>query len=303
MQGFNMGRYHPPDDDPTTASKWQRPSQPTVRFETPFALWCTTCPESSADRLIGQGVRFNAYKTRVGAYYSTPIFQFRFKHTPCGSWIEIRTDPQAASRDADAGIMSSGFSITEGAKKRKHEESDEEEDGTVTIVPAQKDSVLMREMKRKRQEAFEVAERDAAEKAQEKTDANRIRELQALNDRRWKDPDARNKALRDKFRADKKRASGGLAIQSKYGLSVPVGEETEEDKKKAGEVKFEKKTEPWKEMVLRKHREKESSAAWEDFNPVKKKKKGSYAIPGLKPKIKDGKHEGASAPSESSFWG
>ena len=40
------------------------------------------------------GVRYNAEKTQVGKYYSTPIFQFRMKCHLCDNHFEIRNDPK-----------------------------------------------------------------------------------------------------------------------------------------------------------------------------------------------------------------
>lgn len=51
----------------------------TIRFELPFAIWCTSCRHPT---LIAQGVRFNAEKSRVGSYHSTPILRFTFTHPP-----------------------------------------------------------------------------------------------------------------------------------------------------------------------------------------------------------------------------
>ena len=114
MQGFNMGRYYPPDTDaaPTfnkshpLGSRARKPGALIVRFELPFAIWCTTC---KPDAIIGQGLRFNAVKTRVGNYYSTPILAFRFRHPACGGTIEVRTDPANTT-----------YVVTEGAKKRDY---------------------------------------------------------------------------------------------------------------------------------------------------------------------------------------
>jgi hypothetical protein len=65
------------------------------RFELPFNIWCTGC-----DNHIGQGVRYNAEKKKIGNYYSTPILQFRMKCHLCDNWIEIHTDPKACSSEA-----------------------------------------------------------------------------------------------------------------------------------------------------------------------------------------------------------
>lgn len=40
------------------------------------------------------GVRYNAEKKKIGAYYSTPIYSFRCKCHLCDGWFEIQTDPK-----------------------------------------------------------------------------------------------------------------------------------------------------------------------------------------------------------------
>lgn len=37
--------------------------------------------------------RYNAEKTKVGMYYSTPVYQFRMKCHLCDNHFEIKTDP------------------------------------------------------------------------------------------------------------------------------------------------------------------------------------------------------------------
>src|SRR5690606_38480123 len=117
-----MGRYVPPDQEGlVTGNKIHRKPPPgvkggqlTVRFEMPFNIWCTHC-----DTHIGQGVRFNAEKKKVGNYYSTPIYSFRMRHTACGKIIEIRTDPQ-----------NTDYVVTEGGKRQA---VGEKEVGEITI--------------------------------------------------------------------------------------------------------------------------------------------------------------------------
>ena len=118
MQGFNMGSYVPPDKEGLTtgnALHRKRTTPATVRFEMPFAVWCMNCPKPT---IIGQGVRFNATKTRVGAYHSTPIWAFRFKHNICGGELEVRTDPK-----------NTAYVVTEGGRKRDTGEGKDEEEG------------------------------------------------------------------------------------------------------------------------------------------------------------------------------
>ncbi|KFY09562.1 hypothetical protein V492_05445, partial [Pseudogymnoascus sp. VKM F-4246] len=117
MQGFNMGRYVPPDQEGVLSGNALQKKHPlgsraskshlgilTVRFEMPFPIWCTTCPKPT---VIGQGVRFNAQKRKVGMYHSTPIWAFGLKHVACGGEIEIRTDPR-----------NTAYVVAAGARKR-----------------------------------------------------------------------------------------------------------------------------------------------------------------------------------------
>lgn len=55
----------------------------------PYNIWCNTCGNH-----IGMGVRYNAEKTKIGNYYTTPIFQFRMKCHLCDGHFEIKTDPK-----------------------------------------------------------------------------------------------------------------------------------------------------------------------------------------------------------------
>jgi len=38
-------------------------------------------------------LRYNAEKTKVGMYYSTPVYQFRMKCHLCDNHFEMKTDP------------------------------------------------------------------------------------------------------------------------------------------------------------------------------------------------------------------
>ena len=55
----------------------------------PFNVWCAGC-----GHLIGKGVRFNAEKKAVGAYYSTKIWSFSMTAPCCQEHIEVQTDPK-----------------------------------------------------------------------------------------------------------------------------------------------------------------------------------------------------------------
>ncbi|KAF6230862.1 hypothetical protein HO173_010978 [Letharia columbiana] len=233
MQGFNMGRYVPPEHEGTTSanklagkhalgSRARKANQGilTVRFEMPFPIWCTTCPKPT---IIGQGVRFNAEKKKVGNYHTTPIFSFRMKHVACGGWIEIRTDP-----------MNTAYVVTEGAKKRDTGE-DKFQEGEIKITTEE-------ERARLEGDAFARLEGKVEDTQRTVSDKSRIEELYNAKGRDWDDPGEANKRLRKGFRVGRKeREKNGKATESlkdRMSLGMDLLEETEDDRKRAGFVEF-----------------------------------------------------------------
>lgn len=119
-------KYYPPDWDPSKGSvNRHKKSHPlrararkidegilVVRFEMPFNIWCQGC-----NNHIGMGVRFNAEKSKVGAYYSTPIYKFRMKCHLCDNFFEIQTDPGKLD-----------YSILSGARKQVRISDSDERD-------------------------------------------------------------------------------------------------------------------------------------------------------------------------------
>jgi coiled-coil domain-containing protein 130 len=181
MQGFNMGRYVPPDLEGTTTGNkihgkkpaGMRGDKQVVRFEMPFNIFCLTC-----EGHIAQGVRFNAEKKKIGAYYTTPIFSFRMKHTTCGASIEIQTDPK-----------NTAYVVTEGAKKKAIDE--EKEAGFIRIVdPAEKPA----------EDPFAKKEKNVVDRTEAKVGAARIEELKELSERQWGDPYEHSRKIRRVFR-------------------------------------------------------------------------------------------------------
>ncbi|KAL8687356.1 MAG: hypothetical protein Q9218_006449 [Villophora microphyllina] len=235
----DMGRYVPPEHEGTTsanklAGKYVSPFQHalgsrarkagqgilTVRFEMPFAIWCTTCPKPT---IIGQGVRFNAEKKKVGNYHSTPIFSFRMKHNVCGGAIEIRTDPK-----------NTAYVVTEGAKKR--DTGDEKVlEGDMVIRSAE-------ERERLQNDAFASLEGRVEEKRQTFTDKSRIEELFREKEKAWDDPYAASKKLRRAFRVERKARQREDArtedLKDKLSLGMDLLAESEEDRRRAGFVDF-----------------------------------------------------------------
>lgn len=228
-----MGRYVPPEHEGTTSanklagkhalgSRAHKAGQGIliVRFEMPFPIWCTTCPKPT---IIGQGVRFNAEKKKVGNYHTTPVFSFRMKHVACGGWIEIRTDPK-----------NTAYVVTEGAKKRDTGEGKIQE-GEIRITTEE-------ERARLEGDAFARLEGKEEDKQRTVSDKSRIEELYNAKERDWDDPGEANRRLRKAFRVGRKeREKNGKitdALKDRMSLGMDLLEETEEDRRRAGFVEF-----------------------------------------------------------------
>ncbi|KAI1149636.1 CWC16 protein [Nemania diffusa] len=240
MQGFNMGRYVPPDVEGTIsgnalnkkhalgarASKLRTEGILTVRFEMPFAVWCGSCPQPT---IIGQGVRFNAEKKKVGAYYSTPIWSFRMRHADCGGALEIRTDPAAAE-----------YVVVEGGSRR--DTGDDKDDSLVTSRALLGDILPDREKEVLRHDAFARLEKTIEDRAVLVERSHRIAELEDASERAWEDPYAQNRRLRAAFRAGRhareKEAVRTGALQARMSLGIDLLPATEEDARRAALVDF-----------------------------------------------------------------
>ncbi|KAH7069658.1 CWC16 protein [Paraphoma chrysanthemicola] len=232
MQGFNMGRYYPPDATNAPSFNTSHPlgkrasksSQGilTVRFELPFAVWCDHCIPTA---IVGQGVRFNAEKKKVGNYYSTPIWSFRMKHSACGGWWEIRTDPKNAN-----------YVVVEGAKKRDYgpEDKQVEGDGDLRFLTDE-------ERERRRLDAFANLEGRSDERTVLDKNKERLEELYDKS-AAWKDPYEVNARLRSGFRVDRKKYKQmerqKNSIQDKFSVGMEVMEEVEADRVRASMVEF-----------------------------------------------------------------
>lgn len=231
-----MGRYVPPELEGTTSGNrlnkkrapgtLRKDGTQTVRFEMPFAVWCHTCKPHA---IIGQGVRFNAEKKKIGYYYSTPIWQFKIKHVACGGFIEIKTDPKETA-----------YVVTDGGKARDYGEWKDQvregEDGRPILTP--------QERERRREDAFAALEGKVEEKEAVKDTAKRIEELYQSRERDWEDPGSVNKRLRDSFRRDrkihKKEEEAIENLKERLGTDMDILPETEQDAQRAKLVSFER---------------------------------------------------------------
>ncbi|KAI5300917.1 hypothetical protein KEM56_002105 [Ascosphaera pollenicola] len=277
MQGFNMGRYVPPDLEGVQSGNQLHKKHPlgsrarnlhstgelTVRFEMPFNIWCLNCAPEKGDKrvIICQGVRFNAHKKKVGNYYSTPIWAFRMKHSICGGWIEIRTDPK-----------NTAYVVTEGGERQEKgvlARGEYEEDGVAEI------KIRLPGEEEKAKDAFEKLETKVEDKRKFITEQERMKELYRLSDKHWDDPYEQSRKLRRTFRAERKRKEAveekDEALKNRMGLAIDLLEETEGDRIRSSTVQFQRA----KEMGLLEAAKKPMFDEQADTGSIKKRKRPS----------------------------
>ncbi|SZF05574.1 unnamed protein product [Blumeria hordei] len=233
MQGFNMGRYVPPDQEGILSgnqihgknalgNRANKISQGilTVRFEMPYPIWCTSCPKPT---IIGQGVRFNAEKKKIGNYYTSPIYSFRMKHVACGGWIEIQTDPK-----------NTAYVVIEGARKRNLGEDKVEEGDIKLITPEERETM--------RNNAFAALEGKVEDKNKLAQTSKRLEELFELSEKQWEDPYEKNQRLRSSFREGRnqreKEDTIRRTLQDKMSFGLEIASENELDVRRAGLIEF-----------------------------------------------------------------
>ncbi|KAF2669818.1 DUF572-domain-containing protein [Microthyrium microscopicum] len=236
MQGFNMGRYHPPSSlDKSLAEKsshgfnkqangkrTQATGPPTVRFEMPFAIWCTTC---TPEAIIGQGVRFNAQKAKVGNYHTSPIWGFTMKHTTCGGLIEIRTDPQLGD-----------YVVEKGARRRDYGDDGDSREGKFGEILTEEDRA------RRAADPFAHLEGRVEQKEKAKKEGWWVEKLQDHKDRDWDDVWSANRRLRKTFRVERKdlqeKDQNREELAERLGLAIDVLDEVAEDGQRAALMSY-----------------------------------------------------------------
>ncbi|KAF8807083.1 DUF572-domain-containing protein [Phlegmacium glaucopus] len=214
MQGFN--KYYPPDYDPSQGSlntvrgkhalgdRARKLDQGILitRFELPFNIWCGTC-----NNHIGMGVRYNAEKKKIGAYFSTPIFSFRCKCHLCDGWFEIQTDPK-----------NTRYVVTSGARQ-KDEDWDPEANGGFAIHDTDKVSNVDDPL-------ADLEKTTNANRHMDDVQIPRIESLRNVSEHYNSDPYSLSSKARRKFREEKKtelkkRQSDDL-LKGRYGLPTSL---------------------------------------------------------------------------------
>ncbi|XP_066147577.1 coiled-coil domain-containing protein 130 homolog [Euwallacea fornicatus] len=220
-------KYYPPDYDPKfgglnkflgTHALRERARKIDkgiiiIRFEMPYNIWCDGCKNH-----IGMGVRYNSEKTKVGMYYTTPVYEFKMKCHLCDNHFVIRADP--ANFD---------YIIISGARRQENR-WDPTQNGQV--VPETKEV-----QKRLFDDQMYKLEHGVEDKTTMETAKPRLVKLFNRNEDEWADCYSANQKLRAEFRKQnyeiKKLTNINVALLKKSNLEIPLLEERDEDKKLA----------------------------------------------------------------------
>ncbi|KAF7255429.1 hypothetical protein EG68_07801 [Paragonimus skrjabini miyazakii] len=155
-----------------------------IRFEMPFNCWCLTCKNP-----IGMGVRYNAQKTKVGMYHSTPIYKFTMPCHLCAGVIVMQTDPQNFD-----------YIILEGARRKTQKWDPEDNEQLVIADAAEKKKLAL--------DAMYHLEHDVKDKVKGTTAVVALQQLEHER-QTLKDDFILNQIARKQFR-DRKR----LAVEA-----------------------------------------------------------------------------------------
>lgn len=164
------------------------------------------------------GVRYNAEKTKIGMYYSTPIQQFRMKCHLCDNYIVIKTDP---------GNLD--YVIVSGARRQENR-WDPTENGQ--IVPD--DKTVQKKLFDDPMFKLEHVVTDLKTSDDAKP---RLRRLYQRNDTTWNDNYEANSRLRATFRARKKELKlseeEDKKLLARCSLDINLLPESEQDRNMA----------------------------------------------------------------------
>ncbi|XP_035698534.1 coiled-coil domain-containing protein 130-like [Branchiostoma floridae] len=227
-----VNRYYPPDFDPQkhkSINKY-RNSHPLrdrarklsqgiliIRFELPYNIWCGGCGNH-----VGMGVRYNAEKTKVGMYYTTPIYKFRMKCHLCDNRFEIQTDPKNCD-----------YVIVSGAR-RKEERWDAAENEQVVCEDHE-------DKKKMASDPMFRLEHGVKDQDKRKAAVPRLAEIHEWKSQ-WQDDFSLNQMARRKFRGEKtvlkEEAAEDSALLAKSSLAIPLVREHEDDRKLASLLKY-----------------------------------------------------------------
>ena len=181
-----------------------------IRFELPFDAWCLQC-----EAHLSKGLRFNAKKDKAGKYFTTTIWSFAMKCPKCAHSFLIKTDPANDTYDYAEGL-------------RVHEQDFEPEldDGIVRATTDEERSMLL-------SNPMYRLQHDKEDKTRAATVKEQLESLIDLRDVQGSQDYDMNALLRRGNRDKKKHAALLLKEGEARGLSIPLVDEDETDRKRA----------------------------------------------------------------------
>ena len=191
-----------------------------IRFEMPYNIWCDGC-----NNHIGMGVRYNAEKTKVGMYYSTPIYKFTMKCVYCPTHIEMQTDPKNCD-----------YNVIAGARRQNNRWKAQDAE--------QIEAVEYNEKQRLRNDAMFNLDYGQKDKQKAQRNIPSLAEIYHLQQSNWKDCYQANCNLRRKFRQEKKQIEAAEnadnKLISKLNLNFNLVAESTGDKIEARQTLIKK---------------------------------------------------------------
>lgn len=219
-------KYYPPDWDPSkgSANKYQGSHHLrsrakkisegvlVVRFAMPFDIWCMECKNH-----IAMGVRYNAEKSKVGNYYTTPIYRFQMKCRLCDNHFVIKTDPSKFD-----------YVIVSGARKK------------IKPTPESNELIIDEDDSNRRiSDAMYRLERRIEDKTKAEAELPGLRELKKWRSR-WEDSFSMNKLIRSQFRERRKLIEQSKdrdkKLLTKASLKIKLVEPTDSIRKEAKQI-------------------------------------------------------------------
>lgn len=227
-----QNKYYPPDYDPKagglnkflgTHALRERARKIhlgilIIRFEMPYNIWCEGCKNH-----IGMGVRYNAEKSKVGMYYSTPVYQFRMKCHLCDNYIVMKTDP---------GNLD--YEIVSGAR-RQEKRWEASENGQIVADTKDTQRRLFDDPMYKLEHVVNDTQKSEDAKP-------RLYKLYERNHYVWDDDYMANSKLRAEFRTQKKElkaeADRDNALLQKSSLNIELLPESDQDARLAAMMRL-----------------------------------------------------------------
>jgi len=186
-----------------------------IRFELPFDAWCLKC-----ETHMSKGLRFNAKKDKAGKYLSTTIWAFTMKCNQCNHKLVIQTDPEHDT-----------YAYVEGLRKHEQDYEPDFDDSVVRATTDEERVLLANDPMYRLQHGQE-------DKARAATAKERLDALIDMKDAHSSRDYDMNVLMRQANRDKKKRAHVLQLEGEARGLSIPLVEEDDGDRKRAKAAAF-----------------------------------------------------------------